>query len=92
MAIIVKRQRHRERFDERKVYASVYAACVSADYAERRAERMAKAVAATVERFIEGKRVVPSTALRQKITALLRKKDRELAFYYEVHLPDLKRL
>lgn len=89
---IVKRKGHTEEFDERKVYASVYAACASAHYHEPECEKLANTISKSVKRFIKSKKSVHSSRLREKINSELKKKDKELAFYYEQHLPDLKRL
>ena len=89
---IVKRKGHTEEFDERKVYASVYAACASAHYHERKCEMTAETVTKAVKSFVKSKKNVQSSKIREKIDSELKKKNKELAFYYEHHLPDLKRL
>jgi len=90
--IIVKRKGHRERFDERKVYASVYAACTSAFYNEKNCEKIANKVTKKIEGFAEGKKEINSNQIRKKIENELRKINKELAFFYEQHLPNLRRL
>ena len=92
MSFVVKRKGHREKFDEKKVYGSVYAACASADYSERKCETIAKKITNIIKRFVEHKKKVKSGDIRKRIIIELKKTDEELAFYYEQHLPDLKRL
>ena len=92
MAIIVKRIGHKERFDERKVYGSVYAACASSHYDEARCEKTAGQITEKIKKFIKNKKEISSTEIRKKIESELKKKDEELAFFYEQHLPNLKRL
>ena len=92
MVTIVKRKGHKERFDEKKAYASIYAACASADYSEQSCERMAKEITRKIERQVVGKKEIASTLLRKKIENELKKKSKELAFYYEQHLPNLNKL
>ena len=89
---IVKRKGHTEEFDERKVYASVYAACASAHYDETKCEKIADAVAKTIKKLVKNKKSMQSLEIRKKIEAELEMKDKELAFYYEQHLPNLKKL
>ncbi|MDP6641994.1 MAG: ATP cone domain-containing protein [Candidatus Nanoarchaeia archaeon] len=92
MQVIVKRKGHNEKFDERKVYGSIYAACASSHYSEQRCERVAGELCKKVKSFIKNKKIVKSLELRKKIEAELKKKNKELAFFYEMHLPDLKKL
>jgi len=92
MSIIVKRRGRKERFDEKKVYASVYAACASAHHDELQCEKTAEKVLQTIKRFIKNKKTVQSTEIRKKIENELKKKNKELAFFYEQHLPNLKKL
>jgi len=92
MLIIIKRKGHKEKFDERKVYASVYAACISMHYTELKCEKIADEIAKKVKKAITNKKMVKSGQLRKIIDSELRKKDKELAFYYEHHLPNLKKL
>lgn len=92
MVIIVKRKGHTEKFDERKVYGSVYAACASAHYSEMLCEKTAEGVAEKINKFVKNKKEIQSTEIRKKIEAELKKKDKELAFFYEQHLPNLKKL
>tara|TARA_Y100000310_G_scaffold295145_1_gene326208 strand:+ start:1266 stop:1562 length:297 start_codon:yes stop_codon:yes gene_type:complete len=89
---IVKRKGHSEEFDERKVYASVYSACASTHYDEYDCEFTADSVTETIKKHIQSKKAISSITLRKKIEAELKKKDKELAFYYEQHLPNLKKL
>jgi transcriptional regulator NrdR family protein len=89
---IVKRKGHTEEFDERKVYGSVYAACASAHYDEEECERTADELTKRIKKFIGNKKEIRSAEIRGKIENELKKKDEELAFYYEQHLPNLKNL
>jgi transcriptional regulator NrdR family protein len=92
MTNIVKRRGHKEKFDEKKVYGSVYAACASAHYPEGKCEKIADQITKKVKKFVASKKAVTSEDLRNKIESELKKKDKELCFYYEQHLPDLKKL
>lgn len=92
MAIIVKRKGHKEIFDERKVYGSVYAACASAHCDEMQCEKIADGVTKRVKMFVKNKKEIQSTEIRKKIETELKNKDEELAFFYEQHLPNLKKL
>ena len=92
MVLIVKRKGKKEKFDEKKIYGSVYAACASADYSEKKCERTAGEVTKKVRGFLVNKKQISSLEIRKKIDAALKKKNRELAFFYEHHLPNLKQL
>jgi len=92
MTIIVKRRGHKERFDERKVYGSIYAACASAHYGEMHCEKTAEEVTKKIKKFVKNKKEAKSTDIRKKVGDELKKKDKELAFFYEQHLPNLKKL
>ena len=92
MAVVVKRKGHTEKFDERKVYGSVYAACSSAHYGENLCEKNAEEITSKIRKFVRNKKRIESTQIRNKIAELLKRKNEELAFFYEQHLPDLKRL
>ena len=89
---VVKRKGHTEDFDERKVYASVYAACASAHYEEMECEKIAEKLTKKIKRFIKSKKQAESSEIRRRIENELKKQDEELAFFYEQHLPNLKRL
>ncbi len=89
---IVKRKGHTEPFDERKVYGSVYAACASAQYSESRCEKTAKGVTEKIKKSLKKKKKIQSLDIRKIVEKELKKKDKELAFFYEQHLPDLRRL
>jgi len=89
---VVKRKGHTEEFDEKKVYGSVYAACASAHYNEMQCERIAGEATKKVKKLLKNKKEISSTEIRKKIESELKKKDEELAFFYEQHLPNLKRL
>ena len=90
MAIIVKRRGHSEEFDEKKAYGSVYAACASAHYKEGECEKIAEEVTKKIKKLVADKKKIDSSAIRKKIKGELKKKDAELEFYYEEHLPNLK--
>ena len=92
MVTIVKRRGHKEKFDEKKVYGSVYAACASAHCEECDCEKTADKIMKKIIRFVGNKKQIQSTAISKKIEQELKKKDKELAFYYEQHLPNLKKL
>lgn len=89
---VVKRRGHTERFDEKKVYGSVYAACASAHYAETQCEKTAAELTQKIKGWLKGKKKVKSLDIREKIESALAKKDKELLFFYEHHLPNLRRL
>ena len=92
MPIVVKRKGHKEMFDEKKVYGSVYAACASAHYDEMRCEKIAEELTKKIKKFTKIKKEIQSTELRKKIENELKKRDEDLAFFYEQHLPNLKKL
>tara|TARA_Y100000310_G_scaffold251715_1_gene258312 strand:- start:31802 stop:32080 length:279 start_codon:yes stop_codon:yes gene_type:complete len=92
MAIIVKRKGHKEKFDEKKIYGSVYSACASALYPEQKCEKTANQIMKKIIRLVANKKQINSSQIRKKIEQELTKKDKELAFYYEQHLPNLKEL
>ena len=89
---IVKRKGHSEEFDEKKVYGSVYAACASAHCEECECEKTADEITKKIKKLIGSKKSIDSAKIREKVESELRKKDEELAFFYEQHLPDLKKL
>lgn len=89
---IIKRRGHKEKFDEKKVYGSVYAACASAHYDELKCEKIAEELTKKIKKFIKNKKQVSSTQIGKKIESELKKKDKDLAFYYEQHIPNLNRL
>jgi transcriptional regulator NrdR family protein len=89
---IVKRKGHTEDFDERKVYGSVYAACASAHYDEHKCEKISEKITGIIKKFIITGKIVPSSEIRRKIEKELGRIDKELAFFYEHHLPNLRKL
>src|SRR3989344_8752045 len=89
---VVKRKGHTEEFDEKKAYGSVYAACASTHYDEMQCEKIAGGVTKKIKKFIKNKKEIKATDIRKKIENELKKKDEELAFFYEQHLPNLKKL
>ncbi|MBI2671375.1 hypothetical protein HYX16_00405 [Candidatus Woesearchaeota archaeon] len=92
MVLIIKRKGHKEKFDEKKIYGSVYAACASADYSENKCEKTAGEITKKVRNYLVNKKQISSSEIRKKIDAELKKRNKELAFFYEHHLPNLKRL
>jgi len=90
--LVVKRRGHRERFDERKVYASIYAACASAWYTENQCENISGKVTKKVKASLTREKEIRASLIKKKIISELRKIDKRLVFYYEEHLPNLKRL
>ena len=82
-SVIIKRKGYKERFDERKVYASIYSACASAHYHEDRCEKIAEEITKKVKNFIKNKKEIQSIKISNKIEAELKKKNKELAFFYE---------
>tara|TARA_B100000315_G_scaffold186036_2_gene175309 strand:- start:422 stop:724 length:303 start_codon:yes stop_codon:yes gene_type:complete len=89
---IVKRKGYTEDFDEKKVYGSVYAACASTHCEECECENTADEITKKIKKFVKSKKMINSRDIRKRIESELKKKDEELAFFYEQHLPDLKRL
>ena len=55
-------------------------------------EKTAGEVTKKVRGFLVNKKQISSLEIRKKIDAALKKKNRELAFFYEHHLPNLKQL
>ncbi len=92
MVTVVKRKGHSEAFDEKKVYGSVYAACASAFYTELTCERVASEMTRRIKSKLAKKKQVNSHEIRKLVTEVLKKKDKQLAFFYEHYLPNLKKL
>lgn len=92
MPVVVKRKGHKERFDEKKTYGSVYAACASAQYSREKCERISEKITKKVKKFTKGKKEVTATKIHDKILYELKKIAKELKFFYEHHIPDLKKL
>jgi len=92
MDTVVKRQGHKEPFDEKKVYGSVYAACANAHFGENDCEKVAEEVTNKITEHFKNLKEIDSTDIRKKVITELKKKDEELAFYYEQNLPNLKKL
>ncbi|HLD80644.1 MAG TPA: ATP cone domain-containing protein [archaeon] len=90
--MVVKRHGHIEAFDERKLYGSIYGACESAHHSEGQCERTAASVSRKVVQAVGKKGKVSSIEIRKMVERELGKISKELKFYYEAHLPDLKRL
>jgi len=92
MTLVVKRKGHKERFDERKIYASIYAACASAWYSEIHCENISGKVTKRIKNSLKNKNEIRASLIKRKIISELKKIDKRLVFYYEEHLPNLKRL
>ncbi|MFQ6119295.1 MAG: ATP cone domain-containing protein [Methanosarcinales archaeon] len=92
MPIVVKRRGYKEKFDEKKVYGSVYAACASAHYDEIECEKIAEEITEEIKKWVRDKEEIQSIEIRRKIESELKKRDEELLFFYEQHLPNLKKL
>jgi transcriptional regulator NrdR family protein len=92
MVLIIKRKGKKENFDEKKLYGSVYAACASADYSEKKCEKTAGEITKKVRSFLVNKKQINSMEIRKKIHQELIRISKELAFFYEHHLPNLKKL
>ena len=45
-----------------------------------------------IRKLVKNKKEILSVEIRKKVESELKKKDDELAFFYEQHLPNLKRL
>ena len=45
-----------------------------------------------IRKLVKNKKEISSIEIRKKVESELKKKDDELAFFYEQHLPNLKRL
>ena len=89
---VVKRRRHREKFDEKKLYASIYSACMSAGYTESNCEQIAERISKKVESIIKKKRSIKSIEISRIVFVELETINKRLAFFYEQHLPNLRRL
>ncbi len=92
MAIVVKRRGHVEGFDEKKVYGSIYAACASAHLEEKSCEKLAEKITKQVKAFATKKRELQAKEIHLYVEKELKKVDKELAFYYDQHVPNLKKL
>ena len=82
---IVKRKGHVEEFDERKVYASCYAACLSSHIQYTEAEKICEKVSKEVKAWARKKRSMNSDELFKKITAAIKKHNKNAALMYETH-------
>ena len=92
MVTVVKRKGHKEKFDERKLYASIYAACASAHLEELSCEKAAKKITEVVKKQIKNNKELQASEIHKKVEKELKKIDKELAFFYDQHLPNLKKL
>ena len=90
--MIVKRKGHREPFDERKLYASIYGATTAAFCDEVSCERLAEEVTEKVRGWLKGKRSVDSSEIRERVKAELAARNEEILFFYDRHLPNLRKL
>ena len=59
---------------------------------EMQCEETAEEITEKVKKFVRNKKEVQSIEIRKKIESELKKKNEELAFFYEQHLPNLKKL
>ena len=82
---IVKRKGHAEEFDERKVYASCYAACLSSHVQHTEAEKICEKVSKEVKAWARKKRSMSSNEIFKRITAAIKKHNKDAAFMYETH-------
>lgn len=92
LAMIVKRKGHKEYFEEKKAYASIYAACISASYSEINCEKIAEEITKKIKRKLVDRDMINSEEIRKIVMNELKPIDSELAFYYDQHLPNLKKL
>lgn len=92
MAIVVKRKGHKEKFDEKKLYASIYAACASAHWNEESCEKIAAKITNAMKKLIKSRSTIKASEIHDKVSAQLKKIHKELSFFYDKHLPNLKRL
>jgi len=82
---IVKRKGHTEEFDERKVYASCYAACINTQMKAKEAEKICEKVAKDLKAWATKRRYAKSSEIFDKVTAAIKKHDKNAAFMYETH-------
>ena len=92
VASIVKRRGHRENFDERKLYASIYGATEAAFCDEASCERLAGDVTEKVKGWLKGKKSVDSSEIHERVRAELDTRNEEISFFYDRHLPNLRKL
>lgn len=92
MPNVVKRKGHEEEFDERKVYVSVYEACASAHRDADECEYIAEDITSRVRALADSTDVLPAADIRALVNEELGKRDEELSFFYDMHLPNLKKL
>jgi len=90
--LIVKRRGHREPFDDRKLYGSIYAATQSALCDEPSCELLAGRITNEVKAWLKNRKTVDSKDIRAKVKAEIEKRDPEIAFFYDRHIPNLRRL
>ena len=82
---IVKRKGHAEEFDERKVYASCYAACLNAQIEHKKAEKICDKVSRELKAWARKKKYADSKEIFKKVTAAMKRYDKNAAFMYETH-------
>ena len=82
---IVKRKGHAEEFDERKVYASCYAACLNAQIEHTKAEKICEKVSRELKAWAIKKKYADSKEIFKKVTAAMKRHDKNAAFMYETH-------
>jgi transcriptional regulator NrdR family protein len=90
--VIIKRRGHRENFDERKLYASIYGATEAAFCDEASCERLAGQVTEKVKGWLKGKKSVDSAEIRGRVKTELAACNEEISFFYDRHLPNLRKL
>ncbi len=92
LVVVIKRRGHKESFDERKVYASVYSACMSRYLNEIKCERLATGVTKNIKNWLKTTKTMGSGKIREKVRSELLKKNKDVAYHYDQHIPDLSRL
>lgn len=92
MLPVVKRRGHIERFDRKKVYASIYAACASYHLEEKSCENIAEKTSKKLDEKIKNKKEIKASEIHALVLSELKKINSELAFFYDKHLPNLKKL
>ncbi len=86
---VVKRKGRMEKYDEKKVYGSVYAACFVVKMSKKACERVSGAVVGRITKWVKAesrKKICVNTAdIFRKVTAELKKHDKDAAFMYGTH-------
>lgn len=92
MLPVVKRRGHIERFDSKKAYASIYAACASYHLEEKTCEKIAEKITKKINEKTRSKKEIKASEIHAIAAGELKKINSELAFFYDKHLPNLKKL